>query len=81
VRLGQRSVIVEDTGPGLPAAVRATIDNALANVPSVGSAGTGLGLALVKRICRYMEATLVFSDRAGGGSVFEIIFPIAITKS
>jgi signal transduction histidine kinase len=81
VRLGQRSVIVEDTGPGLPAAVRATIDNALANVPSVGSAGTGLGLALVKRICRYMEATLVFSDRAGGGSVFEIIFPVSITKS
>jgi signal transduction histidine kinase len=78
VRLGERAVIVEDTGPGLPAAVRATLESRV-NVnamPSTGSAGTGLGLALVKRVCDYLGASLVFREHEGGGSVFIIQFPL-----
>ena len=75
VRLEAHSVIVEDTGPGLPAAVRATLGQASARVPSTGSAGTGLGLALARRICEYLGATLAHADRAGGGSIFTITFP------
>ncbi|WP_305825731.1 sensor histidine kinase [Massilia brevitalea] len=75
VKTGQ--VVVEDTGPGLPAAVRDTLlqpGSAPAGVPSRGSAGTGLGLSLVRRICEYLGATLSYEDRAGGGSRFIIDF-------
>lgn len=75
IRLEADSVIVEDTGPGLPAAVRAKLGQAAARVPSTGSAGTGLGLALARRICEYLGATLTHADRAGGGSIFTITFP------
>lgn len=75
VRLEAHSVTVEDTGPGLPAAVRATLGQAAARVPSTGSAGTGLGLALARRICDYLGATLTHADRAGGGSIFTMTFP------
>ena len=74
IRLEANSVIVEDTGPGLPAAVRATLAEASARVPSTGSAGTGLGLALARRICEYLGATLAHADRVGGGSVFTMTF-------
>ncbi|MFP5391759.1 MAG: sensor histidine kinase [Gammaproteobacteria bacterium] len=75
VRLQDRSVIVEDSGPGLPAAVRATVANGVAPAGGAGSSGTSIGLTLVRRICEYLGATLVFSDRPGGGSIFEIRFP------
>lgn len=75
VRLAGRSIVVEDTGPGLPAAVRATLGQSAARVPSTGSSGTGLGLALARRICEYLGATLAHADRVGGGSVFTITFP------
>lgn len=75
VHLAGRSVVVEDTGPGLPPAVRATLGQSSARTPSTGSAGTGLGLALARRICDYLGATLTHSDRTGGGSIFTIAFP------
>ncbi|KQW94061.1 histidine kinase [Massilia sp. Root418] len=80
VRLGERSVSVEDTGPGLPAAVRAALEagsQGAGGVPSAGgsgSSGTGLGLALVRRICSYLGASLLLHDRPGGGSIFVIRF-------
>lgn len=75
VRLAGHSVIVEDTGPGLPAAVRATLGQSAARVPSTGSSGTGLGLALARRICEYLGATLAHADRIGGGSIFTMTLP------
>jgi|GEM_PF-5213082 len=72
---------VEDTGPGLPDAVRQTLDRDAAAIPSSGSAGTGLGLSLVKRICEYLGATLIHEQRAGGGSRFTIVFPDEFTQS
>jgi signal transduction histidine kinase len=76
VALAPGRVVVEDTGPGLPAAVRDTLarSGAVGGVPSRGSAGTGLGLSLVLRICEYLGATLGYEDRPGGGSRFTIEF-------
>lgn len=88
VRMGPRSVSVEDTGPGLPAAVRAALAGAeqgqgpapgpgqagVQAAGGTGSAGTGLGLALVRRICGYLGASLALEDRPGGGSIFVIRF-------
>lgn len=80
VRLEGRSVLVEDSGPGLPAAVRAALEGQGAapagGAPgAAGSAGAGLGLALVRRICAYLGASLVLRDRPGGGSIFVLHFP------
>ncbi|TXF98153.1 sensor histidine kinase [Massilia arenae] len=74
-------VSVEDTGPGLPDAVRQTLDRDAAAIPSSGSAGTGLGLSLVKRICEYLGATLIHEQREGGGSRLTIVFPGDFTQS
>lgn len=81
VMLEPERVIVEDTGPGLPDAVQQTLGQGAVAIPSSGSAGTGLGLSLVKRICEYLGATLAYENRAGGGSRFSIIFPPGFTQS
>ncbi|SHH30555.1 HAMP domain-containing sensor histidine kinase [Massilia sp. CF038] len=74
VSLGARTVIVEDTGPGLPGAVVAVLSGASASAQDGPSSGTGLGLGLVKRICEYLDATLSVQTRDGGGTRFEIRF-------
>lgn len=81
IRAGGRRVTVEDTGPGVPAGVRASLSNESLASPVAGSAGSGIGLALVKRICEHLGATLLVNDRPGGGTVFTIEFPPHLTKS
>lgn len=81
VSLSGREVVIEDTGPGLPDAVRRTLGAQARGTPSQGSAGTGLGLSLVQRICQYLGAALEYRERPGGGSIFAIRFPAHFTKS
>lgn len=84
VALSPGRVVVEDTGPGLPAAVRETLacSGVLAGaVPSRGSSGTGLGLSLVLRICEYLGASLGYEEPLGGGSRFTIDFGVDFTHS
>lgn len=80
VRLGHHTVTVEDTGPGLPEAVRAGFIGE-AGAAEGTSTGAGLGLGLVRRICEHLGASVVHQAREGGGSVFELRFPAALTKS
>ena len=75
VRLLAGHVVVEDTGPGLPAAVVATLGSG--GAPSSGSGGTGLGLALARRICDFLGAGFAYEPRPGGGSRFILSFPAA----
>jgi signal transduction histidine kinase len=81
VRLSGQAVVIEDTGPGIPAFVRARLLDEAPPAGIVGSAGSGLGLALVKRICEHLGATLHVRERPGGGSAFSIEFPARLTKS
>lgn len=74
-------VVVEDTGPGLPDVVQQTLGQDVTAIPSSGSAGTGLGLSLVKRICEYLGASLDYENRPGGGSRFSIKLPSNFTQS
>lgn len=79
VRLEGRSVIVEDTGGGLPPAARARLRNEPIPLDARGSSGTGLGLGLVQRICAHLGATVALREPAGqsSGSCIEIRFPAA----
>lgn len=74
VSMDGRSVVVRDTGRGLPAAVLAMLSNDSAAPRLQGSEGTGLGLALVKRICRQLDATLDVTPQQQG-TIFRIRFP------
>jgi signal transduction histidine kinase len=75
------AVVVEDTGPGLPEAVRARLQHSEADKPLIGSAGTGLGLALVLRICEYLGATLSVENNPENGSNLRIEFITTLTTS
>ena len=71
VRILARRIQVQDTGSGLSQAVLAMFDET--PTPNhAGSEGTGLGLALVKRICEYLGASLIVVSTASAGSMIEI---------
>jgi signal transduction histidine kinase len=78
VRIHGQSVIVEDTGPGLPEAVQARLRND-STKPLIGSAGSGLGLALVVRICEYLGAKLNVENNPKIGSNIRIDFLTTLT--
>lgn len=61
---------VRDTGPGLPDPVVATLSGRAAR----GSAGTGLGLSLARRVCDALGFSLSYSRPADGGSLFTVRF-------
>jgi len=81
VRVSQPTVTIEDTGPGLPDFVRARLRNEYLSSEHVGSVGSGLGLALVGRICEHLGACLQVDLPEAGGTVFRIDFPRHLTKS
>jgi signal transduction histidine kinase len=72
---------VSDTGVGIGASdrervfkefERATEDH---EIP-----GAGLGLAIVKELSRVLEGEIRFDSREGEGTIFEITFPVRLTK-
>ena len=81
LRLEQRSVVVEDTGPGLPPAAMARLSGEPVPENDGASSGTGLGLGLVQRICAHIGAKLHVRQREGGGTRFDISFPADLTQS
>lgn len=74
VTLRGDSLSIEDTGPGLPAAVRAQLFERFVRGDSAQPPGAGLGLAIVKRICQHLRWEVQLQDAAGGGSRFVITF-------
>ncbi|WP_028103069.1 sensor histidine kinase [Pseudoduganella violaceinigra] len=75
LRLEQHSIVVEDTGPGLPPAAMARLRGESMPDGDGISSGSGLGLGLVQRICIYLGAELLVRHREGGGTRFDISFP------
>lgn len=73
VRLESDRLVIEDTGPGLPPQVQAHLFERFVRGDAVQS-GSGLGLAIVKRICEHLEWNVVWAERTGGGSRFELLF-------
>jgi two-component system NtrC family sensor kinase len=71
---GQVLVSVEDTGPGLPADVRARLFEPFFTTKEVGS-GTGLGLSIAYGIVQAHGGSIDAGNRDGGGASIVISLP------
>ncbi|WDQ14738.1 ATP-binding protein [Rhodopirellula sp. P2] len=67
--------LVEDDGPGVPAADRRFIFEPFHRLSGDSQPGTGLGLALVRRICRRLGGAVTVDDSPLGGAAFQIELP------
>lgn len=66
-------LLVEDSGPGIPAPERENVFERFYRRLDTGGEGTGLGLAIVKEIVASHEGTIELEDRAPGpGLVVEV---------
>ena len=73
-------VELKDNGPGIPEQIRATIFEPF--VTQGKSNGTGLGMAIVKKIINAHDGAISFDTKLGEGTTFSLAFPkasIAIT--
>jgi len=68
---GRPFLEIQDHGPGIPANLEESIFEPFAT-GRVG--GTGLGLYICRELCERNGGTLRYLSRAGGGSVFQIVF-------
>jgi signal transduction histidine kinase len=74
VREGSVSrILVEDTGPGLPAKARENLFAAFRGAARSG--GTGLGLAIAHELVRAHGGTIELVESIGGRTVFSITIP------
>ena len=70
----QVEIRVRDTGPGIPAGVRARVFEPFVTTKS---GGTGLGLAIVRRIIDDHHGRIDVSAGDGGGTCFVISLTVA----
>ena len=78
IKSGLGWLIVEDDGPGIPAAERSRLFHEfgkLSTVPTAGESRTGLGLWIVKHLVEAQEGQVRADFPAAGGSRFSIGFP------
>lgn len=66
---------VADTGPGIPSEIEDHLFDAFVTSKK-GSKGTGLGLAVSKRIVEEHGGHITFRNRYKGGAVFSIFLPV-----
>jgi two-component system sensor histidine kinase TctE len=71
---GQGVLVVEDSGPGIAPARRASVFERFVRLDET-SAGSGLGLAIVRDVALAHGATVEIGERSGGGAVFTVRFP------
>ncbi|MEE1770032.1 sensor histidine kinase [Streptomyces sp. JV185] len=71
---------VSDNGPGVPPAMREQIfTEGWSTKESPAHRGRGLGLALVRRLAERYGGAARVTARAGGGAVFTVVLPEALT--
>ena len=70
---------LEDDGPGIPEAIRASLFDAFTT--SGKEEGTGLGLAIVRRIVEDHGGTVSFTTETGQGTCFTITLPAQSTDA
>lgn len=68
-------VCVADHGPGVPAALRARVFEPFERFDPESGGGTGLGLAVSKRLAGLLGGGLSVDDTPGGGATFVLTLP------
>jgi PAS domain S-box-containing protein len=76
-RTGKIFFAVKDTGEGIPQEYLATLFGRFVQVGAKPGGGTGLGLALVKRLVEAQGGQVSVESRLGDGSTFTFTLPIA----
>jgi two-component system sensor histidine kinase TctE len=71
---GAAVLVVEDSGPGIPADRRAAVFERFVRLDE-RTTGSGLGLAIVRDIAKVHGAEVRLDQGAGGGAVFTVCFP------
>jgi signal transduction histidine kinase len=73
----RRSVVlaVDDSGPGIPEALRATVVQRFERIPGRTAPGSGLGLAIVDAVARRHNGWVEIADSALGGARVAIVLP------
>jgi two-component system, OmpR family, sensor kinase len=75
-REGQQRLVVEDSGPGVPAEERARIFDRFYRRPGSGPLGSGLGLSIARDIAARHRATIQLETSPSlGGLRVEVVFP------
>ncbi len=67
-------ILVEDNGPGVPEAVRASVFEPFFTTKEPGR-GTGLGLSICRQIAEEHGGTISFSNLEKGGASFRLLLP------
>jgi PAS domain S-box-containing protein len=75
---GMATVMVQDTGPGIPEEVGRDIFKPFV---TTRTSGTGLGLAIVKKIIEAHQGSIEAYSRAEGGAEFRIRLPLQPTPA
>ena len=75
VRLRAGLIVIEDTGPGMPPAVRGRLFERFVRGTDAEGQGAGLGLAIAKRIVEHLDWKIGLEERDGRGSRFVLSFP------
>jgi signal transduction histidine kinase len=69
---------VSDTGVGIGAADQERVFKEFERANHEDVPGVGLGLAIVRELCRTLHGDLRFASHEGEGTTFEIIFPLRL---
>ena len=69
---------VADTGPGIPEPLRERVFDEFFRVPTTVAVaqGTGVGLAIARRLSRLLGGDLRVSETSGGGATFSLLLPM-----
>jgi signal transduction histidine kinase len=73
----QVRIIVDDTGPGIPAAWRERVFGAYVKVDRSNNSGAGIGLSIVRDLVRASNGEVRIEDSPLGGARFVILLPAA----
>ena len=79
VSLAGDRLLVEDTGVGIPVAIRDRVFERHVRADPASSSGSGLGLAIVRRVTQHLGWAVSLEDAAGGGSRFILSWPRSAT--
>lgn len=74
VTLDTGALVVEDTGPGVPQALRGRLFEPFVRDSEDASSGSGLGLFIVKRVAGHLGWRVALDEVSEGGSRFTLSF-------